>query len=329
MKRGRFWFGIAVSLLCLALALKDVHLAEVATALGGANYAWVAVTVLITAFGLWTRALRWRLLFFPLKALPLNHLFAVVNIGYLLNNVLPARLGDVARAYLIGDLTGVSKARALSTIFLERVVDVLIIIAFLAGLTVVMPLPDWAASSGVVLGLGFCALAVLLVVLPHQRDRALSVLRWVVGRVPFLDRPGLWRLAESLLDGMEVLRFPRPAAQLVVGSIFIWILSALQFYVTMLAFDMPLPPTAAVFVLCVTALGMTVPSSPGYIGVWEYLIIMGLSLFQVDKSIALSYALVLHFAVYLTTTAMGVLSLWKESLGLSLLQEKVKSEVES
>jgi glycosyltransferase 2 family protein len=323
MKNVRLWLGVAVSLLCLALALKDVRFSEVGAALSRANYAWVLVAVLMTVLGMWARALRWRLLFYPLTGIPFSKLFNVLNIGYLLMDVLPARLGDVARAILLGQLTGVSKARTLSTIIVERVVDVLVVLLFLLALVFFIPVPDWVAQSGLVLGAGCLVLAAVLVLMAFQRARALAFLHWMVRFVPFLDREAIWNLVESLLDGLAILRYWRQAVLLMAGSILIWASAIVQFHSVTLAFGMNLPIAATVFVLCATALGMTVPSSPGYIGVWEIIIVEGLNLFGVDKSLALSYALVLHFAVISTTAIMGVLSLWRESLAMSILREEV------
>jgi uncharacterized protein (TIRG00374 family) len=326
MKRLRLWIGILISVLCMALALKDVRFADVWEALQGANYVFVTVTVLITLVGLFGRALRWQLLFYPTKDLPLSKVFAVLNIGYLLMNVLPARLGDVARAILLGELTGVSKARTLSTIVVERVSDVVVILLFLASVVFFVPVPEWAAQSAMLLGVGFVGLAIVLVVLARQRERGLAFLHRLARLAPFMDRESVWKLADSLLDGLEILRYWRPAGKLLIGSILIWLLGIVQFHSVILAFDLQVPVAATVFIMCITALGMTVPSSPGYIGVWEYIIVLGLSLFGVDKSHALSYALVLHFSVYATTTLMGVFSLWRESLAMSILREEVLTE---
>ena len=326
MKRLRLWIGILISIFCLGLALKDVRFADVWEALQGANYVFVVVTVLMTVLGLFGRALRWQLLFYPTKDLPLSKVFAVLNIGYLLMNVLPARLGDVARAILLGELTGVSKARTLSTIVVERVTDVLVVLLFLASVVSFVPVPEWVAQSAMLVGVGFVGLAVVLVVLARQRERGLALLHRLARLAPFLDRESVWHLVHSLLDGLEILRYWRPAGQLLLGSILIWFLGLIQFHSVTLAFDLQVPVAATVFIMCITALGMTVPSSPGYIGVWEYIIVLGLSLFGVDKSRALSYALVLHFSVYITTTLMGVFSLWRETLAMSILREEVLTE---
>jgi uncharacterized protein (TIRG00374 family) len=326
MKRLRLWIGILISILCLGLSLKDVRFADFWEALQGANYVFLAITVLMTALGLFGRALRWQLLFYPTNDLPLSKVFAVLNIGYLLINVLPARLGDVARAILLGELTGVSKARTLSTIVVERVTDVLVVLLFLASVVFFVPVPEWVARSAMVVGVGFVGLAVVLVVFARQRERGLALLHRLASLVRFLDRESVWQLVGSLLDGLGILRYWRPAGKLLLGSILIWFLGLIQFYSVVLAFDLQVPVAATVFIMCITALGMTVPSSPGYIGVWEYIIILGLSLFGVDKSHALSYALVLHFSVYITTTVMGVFSLWRETLAMSILREEVLTE---
>ena len=323
MRQLRFWLGIVVSIVCLALAVRDVNLAEVQAALVDANYAYVLLVALLTLAGLVIRALRWRLLFYPMKGLVFGKVLTVLSIGYLLMNVLPARLGDVARAYLLGDLTGVSKARALSTIVVERVADVLVVVLFLSSLVFLIPLPEWAVQSGVALGAGFLALAVFLVLFANFREGGIGLLRRVVSRVRWLDREGLWRLVDSLMDGLEILRHPAQGGVFFGISVLIWVVGIAQFYFGMVALDLGLPVEAAIFVMCVTALGMTVPSTPGYIGVWEYIIVLSLSLFGVDKSRALSCALVIHAVVYLSTTAAGVISLWRESLAMAILREEV------
>lgn len=328
IRQGRFWLGVAISLLCLFLAIKDIDLADVLAALRGANYGPVLGTALLTALGMWARALRWQLLFYPRTDMPVGKLLSVLNIGYLLNNILPARLGDLARAYIIGRLTGVSKARALSTILVERVVDVLVVAFFLAALLPFIPVPEWAARPGLLIGLAVLSIAGFLVILARERQRATTIVGHLLHFSPWLERRGVRQLATSLLDGLEVLRFPGPAALLGIGSVLIWGISIAQFHAALVAFDLQLPITATIFILSVTALGMTVPSSPGYIGVWEYTIVLALSPFQVEKSLALSYALVLHATVYLTLTIMGLVSLWLEGLALGMISQEVMPAAE-
>ncbi|MFQ6057963.1 MAG: lysylphosphatidylglycerol synthase transmembrane domain-containing protein [Anaerolineae bacterium] len=325
MSRNRFWIGIAISLICLILALKDVHFAEIGRALGQANYLLLIPALAAVLAGLGARAVRWRLLFYPQRDLRLDKLFSVLNIGYLLSNIFPARLGDLARAYLIGDLEKVSVARALSTVVVERVLDVITIVLFLALLIPFVPLPSWAARSGLVVGALFAALALLLIAVSYQKERGLRVLDRLLGLAPGLDGGRLLRGFGSLIDGFAVLRAQGALPGLIAWSLLAWTCSALINYFVMLAFDPRLPFTAAVFVLCVTVLGMTVPSSPGYVGVFDYLTVVALSLFAVEKDLALSYALVLHAVLYISMSLMGLLSLWRESYSLGQVRGEISS----
>lgn len=323
MSKNRFWIGIAISLICLILALKDVHFAEIWRALGQANYFYLIPALAAVLVGLGVRAVRWRLLFYPQRDLRLAKLFSVMNIGYLLSNVFPARLGDLARAYLIGDLEKVSVARALSTVVVERVLDVITVVGFLALLIPFVPLPPWAARSGLVAGALFAALALLLIAVSYQKERGLRLVDRLVGLVPRLDGQKWLGSFGSLIDGFAVLRAQGALPGLILWSLLAWTCSALINYFVMLAFDPHLPFTAAVFVLCVTVLGMTVPSSPGYVGVFDYLTVVALSLFAVEKDLALSYALVLHAVLYVSMSFMGLLCLWRESISLRGIGSKV------
>jgi uncharacterized protein (TIRG00374 family) len=325
MRKNRFWIGITISLICLILALKDVHFAEIGRALGQANYLFLVPALAAVLAGLGVRAVRWRLLFYPQRDLRLATLFSVMNIGYLLSNVFPARLGDLARAYLIGDLEKVSVARALSTVVVERVLDVITVVLFLALLIPFIPLPPWAARSGLVAGALFAALALFLIAISYQKERGLRLVGRLLGLVPRLDSQKWLASFGSLIDGFAVLRAQGALPGLILWSLVAWICSAFINYFVLVAFDPRLPFTAAVFVLCVTALGMTVPSSPGYVGVFDYLTVMALSLFAVEKDLALSYALVLHALLYVSMSFMGLVGLWRESTSLGQVREEISS----
>jgi hypothetical protein len=332
MKTNRFWIGMAISLIGLILALKNVHFAEVGRALGQADYLFLIPALAAVLVGLGIRAVRWRLLFYPQRDLPLARLFSVMNIGYLLNNVLPVRLGDLSRAYLIGETGSVSVARALSTVVVERVLDVMVVVGFLTLLVPCITLPPWAARSGLVAGALFVALALLLIAISYQKERGLRLMGRLLDRVPRLDGQKWLASVGSLMDGFAVLRAQGALPGLILWSLLAWTCSAFINYFVMLAFNPHLPFTAAVFVLCVTAMGMTVPSSPGYVGVFDYLTVLALSLFNVGKELALSYALVLHALLYVSMSVMGLIGLWREdtsvrSIGSSVAKAELSESV--
>src|SRR5438105_3805238 len=116
----RLWIGLVVSLVCLVLAFRGVDMGAAAALIAGANY-WLLLPALAAYFaGVWVRAVRWRYLLRPIKPMPSGRLFPVVVIGYMANDVLPARMGEIARAYVLGRQEGVSSTSVLATIAVER-----------------------------------------------------------------------------------------------------------------------------------------------------------------------------------------------------------------
>ena len=166
MKKLRFWIGMAISLIALVWAFQNIHLAEVWTELQKIHYLLLVPSFLLVLFSLWARAVRWRLLFHPTPYLNLLRFFFIVNIGYLANNLLPLRAGEFVRAYLVGNAAGISKARAISTVLVERVMDTMVVVLFLVLVAPFLPsLPNGVHRASIVVGISVLALVIALVIL--------------------------------------------------------------------------------------------------------------------------------------------------------------------
>jgi uncharacterized membrane protein YbhN (UPF0104 family) len=301
------------------------------------------------------RAFRWRLLFYPKQGLHIINLLAVINIGYLLSNIFPARLGDVARAYLIGDTEDVSRAAAFSTVVAERVLDALCAVG---GFFIILPfasLPDWMIRSGLVVGAAALLAVIVFVVLVRRRewtlrllDRVLRALRWpdnetmthfwgrladrtrlsFVARLPWVDRPRLEGMAGSLIDGLSGITTLRLGPPLLLWSIAIWAVISAFYWIVLSAFDPGQPFVAGLAVASITALGMTVPSSPGFIGVFEFFARESMVLFGMAPATALSYALVAHAIVYTVYTLLGLISMAQQNLTYADIQRRISAEAQ-
>jgi glycosyltransferase 2 family protein len=364
LKKARFWIGILISLIALAFAFRQVRFAEVWAALAGVNYWLLAASLLPLILFLVLRAFRWRLLFYPQKGLHLLNLFAVINIGYLLSNIFPARLGDVARAYLIGDTEEVSRTAAFSTIVAERVLDALCAVGgfFLVLLVVSVaqppatPLPDWMIRSGLTVGAAALVAVALFVVLVRQRAwtlrllvRVLRALHWpdcetmarfwerlasrtrlrFLAHLPWADRSDLEKMADSLIDGLSGITTLRLGPPLLVWSVAIWAVISAFYWIVLLAFDPSQPFVAGLAVASVTALGMTIPSSPGFIGVFEFLGRETIVLFGMRPEEALSCALVAHVVVYVVYTLLGLASMAQQNLTYAQIQKRISAEAQT
>jgi hypothetical protein len=352
LKKARFWIGILISIIALMLAFRQVDFAGVWDALTTANYWLLVLSLVPLVLFLLLRGFRWRLLFYPQQGLRIANLFAVINIGYLLSNIFPARLGDVARAYLIGETEDVSRASAFSTIVAERMLDALCAVG---GLLIILPfasVPQWLVRSGLLIGAAAVVAIALFVFLVRRRawtmrllSRILEAIHWpscdtmaqfwlrlstkthlrFLARMPWLGRKDLEQMAGSLIDGFGGITTLKLGPPLLLWSIAIWTTISVFYWIVLLAFDAGQPFVAGLAVASVTALGMTVPSSPGYIGVFEFLTRLTLIPFGMTPELALGYALVAHAIVYVVYCTLGVLSMLQQNLSYAEIQRQISN----
>ncbi len=320
IKSWRFWVGLLISAVCLYFAFQGIRLDQVADALREINPIWLVPAFLAFAISYAGRVFRWQLLFAPQRVRIWN-VFHSLNIGYFLSNILPARLGDIIRAYLIGELEGVSKARALSTVVVERLSDGLNVVLLLAiTAPFVNTIPSEATPAAMGVGLAGVAGIAILLMLTFQKERGMALLRRLTAPIPFLRNEKLWGALEALIDGFAVLRSPRALLGVESWSLEAWILGGMMFWFVMLAMGLNLPIPAAFLVMTITSLAVVIPSSPGYIGVFEAATTVVLvTAFGVDQTHALSYALVMHAFNYLWLIVLGVYSIWHEGLSYASL----------
>lgn len=323
MKKWRFLAGVLFSVAGLIMAVRGVDLRALLAVLTQVQPIWMAVALGLVVLAMVARAYRWRLLLFPLTELRLVRLFDLLSIGYLINSLLPLRLGDLARAYLYAELERLELVRVLSTVVVERIVDTLTIVALLMLVVPHVALPTDLRHAA--LGVGVVAIAASMI-LAGIAARGKGVAQWLdqlSERVTLLKRPGVRREALSALGGLSALRSWNSVLGALAWSLGAWLCTAVEFYVVMKAMSLALPFMAALLAVCLTALGMVVPSSPGQLGVFEYLTVIALSLFGVGQETALAFALLVHTVGYVAPVVLGGAGIWREGYSYSQLQEAV------
>lgn len=302
-----FVLGLPLGVLLLALAAGNVDLAAVREGLARAHSPWIALaflTVLLTTLG---KVARWRQLFSRAQRPGLLPLARALLVGQMANALLPARVGDVARAYLAGADGRTDAAAALGTIAVEKAADLvcLIVAGLLAARTA--PLPDWVDWT--LFGLAGGGLAVVLAGLVWSEARLTGWMEHRIARLP--GSVGTWApgMLGRLVSGLQALRDPASAGALFAWSAAIWLLAASTNTCLFRAFDLSLSAGAALFLLVVLHVGVAPPSSPGKLGVFHALAVVGLDLLGVDRVLGLAYGAVLHVLVYLPQIVFGLISL--------------------
>ena len=308
-----FWLGLLVSLATLFFALRGLHWGEVADASREADYLFLLPAAVVMFVSLYFRAIRWAVLFHPVTHVRLGALMGAMNVGYSVNNLLPLRVGELVRAYLIGEAQKVSTAHALSTIVVERVLDVLTVVLMLVLLLPFINVPAWATVPAVAAGTVFLLLAAALATPSLARHWALGMVDWVSRPLPAPYQARSRRAAEWVMEGFSVLSKPTVLAQGIFWSFAAWSSSALMMFIVQRAFDLGLGFEAGPFVLATTSLAMLVPASPGYIGTFELAVIKGLEgVFDVESNTAASYALVQHAFLFVAPMIIAAVYLWRE-----------------
>lgn len=328
-RRQRLALGMVVSLVFLVLTLCKIHWGELWELFLQANYWYLLPALLLLVAINWTRAYRWRLLMYPDTALPLGRIFRFVNIGYFYNNVLPAKAGEVVRAYLLGGLVSGGIGQAASTLLIERLLDVLTLVVLLVILVPFVEMPSWAARGGLLFGAAAFGGAIVLMVLARFGERGLEWAWKLLGRVPILGHEKVKRALANLLEGFGVLMMGRLLPGVLASSLFVWFGYALFNYTILAAFRMMhLPFWAAALVLCATGFIMVLPSSPGAIGVFEWAAVQALSVYGVSQGAALGYALGLHSFTNIVLILFGLWGLMREGLSYRRLQREAMASPE-
>jgi hypothetical protein len=316
--------GTGVSAVSLWLAFHDVPLSQVGAAFSHADYRFVALALALVLVSPLARAARWRLLYHPdQKGLSYLRLAEVLLIGQMLNIVVPARLGEVARIYFMGKVESQSRARTLGTIAVEKWLDILVLLLLVLLVPVFVSPPPWLRGSRGNLAVFATAFLGAALMLSYGKGRLLTLVESLSRFLPEGWRTEIHRATGLALGSLDVLLSPWVGLRLQGWSLLIWSLSVLVNYTVFLALGLPLSLAAALFLLIVLQVGVAVPSAPGKLGVFHYLCTLALGFFGVEKGAAMGYAVLLYFVVFGPPALLGAFFLWWESVPAPLSPPKV------
>ncbi|MCZ8512558.1 lysylphosphatidylglycerol synthase transmembrane domain-containing protein [Paenibacillus filicis] len=327
MKKIQLFVGILVSIILVYFVVKGINFVDVWKVIISLNYLILIPAVIIQILSYWVRSMRWAIILKNIKKVRVNNLFPVICISYMANNLLPLRIGEFVRAYLMGKKEKISATAVFSTVILERIYDGITLLLFLGVTAIVYPFPNWVKQIGLVTTLFFfCALGFIFCLVLFK-ERTIAFINLFTKYLPSNYNKSIKGIIEKFIDGFDIIKNKKNFVPIAVYSIVIWSMEACLFYALAKAFDFNGAIYLAFFTLVVVNLGIMIPSSPGYVGTFEYFITKALSVFGITKEISLSYALVLRVFQYLPITIIGFLFLLKE--GISITQLTKMSEVEN
>lgn len=328
MKFGwRGALGIVISVACLFYVFHNIDWVETREQIRHANYVLLALSAVAATCMFPLRARRWRTILDPVAPnLPFGPLWRATAIGMMANNILPARAGELARAYVLSrEVPKVSFSTSLASLAVDRVFDALVVLILLAVALVASKFPSTATILGQSvnhIAIGFALLLAILLVglyalvfFPGVLIRLFELLaRRVSPTIEARGRDALRRFA----DGLSVLRTPRHFAAVFFWTLLHWLVQPLAFWLGMKAvgIDKGLPWSAPLFLQGIVVVGVSVPSSPGYFGLFEVASIAALALYGVSKASATTFAVAVHIVAFIPITVIG--AVYFARLGLTL-----------
>jgi uncharacterized protein (TIRG00374 family) len=331
----RILIGIAFSLIFIYLSLVEADLPLVASMLSGKN-PWVLLPAIgLSVLVLAVRVFRWGLILSPLCTIPFKDLLAIAGVGFFSIVLIPARIGELVRPYLLHASGHLRFASSLATVFLERVMDMLSILMVFIVMVIISPLPDWAITSGKAAA-GFLALLISFVVLLYFKGPlVIKTAGLLLQPFPALFRDKVLHILEEFIEGFEAIASGWRLLGIVLLSLLVWFCSGLLIHTVLLFFSIELGIFAAFLVLVINIIGISIPTAPGMLGNFQYACIVALSIYGVPKEEALAFSVVYYLTGIGIITLLGLWGLTRinvspvkalKELGGILRKEKTEGE---
>jgi uncharacterized protein (TIRG00374 family) len=318
--------GIAVTAVLLYLSVRNVDPIEAWEYAKSANAGYIWPSLLLVGAEIFLRALKWQVLLWPLKRASLGKLNSATLIGVMANNVLPARGGEFVRAWAGGRLASVPYSTSLATVVIDRVLDGLTVSALFIFVIIFQPLPDLINRGGYVAGAIYLVTLAFLVGLIVRTEQTLVLAATLMRPLPPRLSGAAVHTLTKFVEGLAVFRSAPLLIAAIAISFAVWITYAVGFWVMFMMFNIPLSLLQGFVILLILTIALTLPAAPGFVGLMEGGIILGLDLFGIDKSQALALAVVYHVMQYIPVTLGGLIALWREGLTMGDITHHVEPE---
>ena len=322
MKRWHFWVGLLISVIFLFIALRGLQITDVWEGIKSADFIWLLPAIPIYFLAVWMRAFRWHLFLRPIKEVPIKEVFPIVTIGYMGNNIYPARAGEILRAIVLKHKHEIPVSGSLATIFIERIFDGVIMLGFIVlNLSKITTLPGAIEFSktirtvtlwGSIVFISALIIFLLTAIFPKKTQ---NILFLMIGKtIPKKWQGKIQSISMKFITGLRSLSSPINVIKIFLISIIIWLLETGFYWFIMYAFPFRVSFSMLMLLNGVLNLFTAIPSTPGYIGTFDAPGIAMLTAFGVNQEISASYVLLLHAALWLPITLAGGLSFGKVGL---------------
>jgi hypothetical protein len=315
--------SVVLSLAGLYYAFRKVDLVEFQHQLAGVNVGYIIMATVLMVYSVAVRAKRWQYILDPFEKAPVGLLFSSTMVGYFGNSVLPFRMGELLRGYVLSQRTSLSTSRAMGTIILERILDMLGLVILVLLFLALFPFSSWV--GGILYAISAGTVVVFLIVV--WLGRTTTDWRGRFRKIPFFHRPAgekLLRIASHLVQGLTAIKNTKHALPITFNTVLLWFIYYLYMWIIVQAVGIPIDWIGVGVILIMTTLSISIPAAPGYIGTYHAVAVYALTtLFQVQLTEAQAFAVIVHAVGYLPFVILGAFYFFRSSVHLA----DVKGEV--
>ncbi len=318
--------GIGLGIVLIYFSVRGIDFNETLTDLKKVHLGYAGLSLFFIILMQALRSYRWGVILEPMEKISQFTLFAVTSVGFLAIAAIPARIGELARPYLIAKRSSINMSSALGTIIVERVLDSLAVLTITVAVFILQDLPSWMFKSGIL----FFSLTMLVIAcmigLIWRRERAVKIIDWILRWLPGKLAQKVNHVIHHFIDGFQVITDVNSLLYLLLLSAVVWLVDVAAIYTLLLAFGFNLPLLAAFVVMVILIAGIAIPTAPGFIGNWHYACILGLSLFGIAKPEGFSFALVYHFLSMIVVIILGAIFLPFNKLSISDMTKQMADD---
>lgn len=326
MKGIKTWIGILITVTLLYIVLRKANLTQIINTLKDAKYYYLFPSVLAVIISFYFRAIRWGYLLRPIKNINIKILFPMMMIGFMTNNILPARIGELVRAYIIGKKENISKSSSFATIVIERLFDILVLLLLMLALFAFFPFPLFVKKSGIIAVIFLIACLLALFSMKAHFDFYIKIFNKLFFFISSELREKIIIRLQHFTFGLSIFKSSKLILTSLFYSFLVWLLLAVSVYFALLVFNFNIPLYAPLFVTIIIAVCLMIPSAPGFIGTFQFACISALALFKVDRNAALSFSIILHAAQFFPVIIIGYLFMLKEHMTFNAISKMSKDD---
>lgn len=262
--------GIIVSVIFIWFSMRGVEYEEVFKALENINYVFLLPTIMLFLCMSFLRSVRWGVILSPMERIDQRRLFPITCVGYMAIALIPMRIGEFIRPYLVSSEGKIPLSSALATILVERVFDVLTLLGILFLVFISSTLPVWVVKSGYSDLFTFVVLICVLFILYYKTEFCLKLSRPLLNKLPLKFNVGIEGLVRNFVEGFKIISSPKRLFYTLFLSVLIWASSGLGIYCLFFFHDFRLPIASTFLVLVIVIIGISLPVAPGFVGNFQF-----------------------------------------------------------